>query len=214
MTARFLLVDVDNTLYSRACGIIERVDARIDSYLVERLGIARAEVAARRARLRSAHGTTLRGLMHEDGVDPDDYLRFVHTFDLGDVLVPTPALQAMLLRIPLAKVSVTNGPSAHAHAVLDRLGVRDCFVRVYALEQLRYVPKPLPAAFETVLGDLAAEPAECILVEDSPANVAAASSLGIRTVHVTEGDPPAPDAEVAIESILELEAALARLPVR
>jgi len=211
MPARFLLVDVDNTLYSRAYGVIERVDALIDCFLVERLGITPAEVGAVRGELRRVHGTTLRGLMHERAIDADEYLRFVHCFDVAEILAPDPALQAMLARIPLPKVSMTNAPTAHAHAVLDRLGVRDCFLRVYALEQLDYVPKPLPEAFATVLEDLAAAPADCILVEDSPPNLATARALGMRTVHVAEGAASAPGAEVTIGSILELEAALARL---
>ena len=213
MAPRFLLLDVDNTLYPRARGIVERVDALINRYLAERMRTPTAEVATLRHDLRQAHGTTLRGLMHRHGIDPDDYLRFVHAIDLGGLLAPDPALRAMLGRIPLPKVAVTNGSSAHAHAVLDHLRVGDRFLRVYALEQMAYVPKPFPEAYQAVLADLPAHPGECILVEDSTPNLTTARQLGMYTVHVHDGQPPHPGAHVAIGSILELEEALACLAV-
>src|SRR5207244_452524 len=119
-----LLLDVDNTLYSRRCGIVPRIDVLIDRFCIERVGFAPAEVGTLRRALRAEHGTTLRGLMHGHGVDPDDYLAFVHAIDVTDVLRLDEALRAMLARIPLPKVAVTNASTAHAHAVLDCLGVR------------------------------------------------------------------------------------------
>ena len=206
-----LLLDVDNTLYARSCGIVDRIDALIDRYLVERMQIDADEVRARRRALRAAHGTTLRGLMLDHGIDPDDYLAFVHAIDVSAILSLDAALAAMLRRIPLPKVAVTNGSRAHASAVLDCLGVRALFQRVYALEELAYVPKPFPAAFQAVLDDLPARAAACILVEDSLPNLETARRLGMRTVYVGE-EAPGDTADVTIASILELETALARLP--
>jgi len=211
MVLRFLLLDVDNTLYARSCGIVERIDRQIDAYVVERVGIAPAAVAPLRATLRRDHGTTLRGLMHRHAIDPDDYLRFVHAVELADVLRADPVLAAMLARIRLPKVAVTNASTSHARAVLGHLGIDHHFQRVYALEQMGYVPKPAPEAFARVLADLPATAAECVLVEDSGPNLASARRLGMRTVHVHDGEPRHPDAELGIGSILHLEDALASL---
>lgn len=211
MPRQFLLLDVDNTLYAPSCGVIERVDALINQYLVEHVGIAAAEVDAIRRRLWSDYGTTLHGLMHRHGIDPDDYLRFVHAVELADCVPSDPALGAMLARIPLLKVAVTNGSAAHARGVLDCLGVREVFFRVYGLERLAFVPKPYVQAYQTVLLDLHAHGRDCILVEDRAVNLRAARQLGMRTVHVAEGGTPAPEADVSIGSVLELEAALGAL---
>jgi len=211
MPRQFLLLDVDNTLYPPSCGVIERVDALINRYLVERVGIDAAEVDAIRRRLWTDYGTTLHGLMHRRGIDPADYLAFVHAVELADVLAGDPALGAMLRRLPLLKVAVTNGSAAHARAVLERLGVRDLFFRIYDLERLDYVPKPYLQAYQTVLTDLHARGSDCVLVEDRGANLRAAHQLGMGTVHVADGAPAVPEADVAIASILELEAALGSL---
>ena len=142
MGRSFLLLDVDNTLYAPSCGVIDRVDVLINRYLVERVGVDAAEVDTIRRRLWTDYGTTLHGLMYRHGIDPDDYLRFVHDVELGDVLAADPALATILARIPMLKVAVTNGSAAHARGVLDCLGVRDLFFRVYGLERLAFVPKP------------------------------------------------------------------------
>ena len=211
MAPQFLLLDVDNTLYARSHGVVDLVDGLINRYLAERVGIPQHEVDEARRGLWSEYGTTLYGLMHRTGIDPDDYLRFVHDIDHAALLRPDPALAAMLARIPLLKVAVTNGSLEHAQAVLDCLGVRHLFFRLFALERLHYVPKPYVHAYQTVLTDLHARGGDCVLVEDSAKNLRTARQLGIRTVHVADGTPAAAEADVSIASILELEAALAQL---
>src|SRR5438128_9977134 len=136
MSRSLLLLDVDDTLYPPGRGVVERVDALINRYLVERVGIDPSQVDGIRRRLWSDYGTTLHGLMHSRGIDPDDYLRFVHAIDLDDLLVADTTLQAMLGRIPLLKVAVSNGSAAHARGVLARLGVRPLFFRLYGLDRV------------------------------------------------------------------------------
>ena len=211
MTRPFLLLDVDNTLYAPTCGVVDRVDGLINRYLTERVGIAPDEVDGIRRRLWSDYGTTLHGLMYRHGIDPDDYLRFVHDVELGDVLAADPALATMLARIPMLKVAVTNGSAAHARGVLDCLGVRGLFFRVYGLERLAFVPKPYVQAYHLVLADLHAHGRDCVFVEDRAVNLRAARQLGMGTVHVRDGGAPAPDADVSVASILDLESALAEL---
>jgi putative hydrolase of the HAD superfamily len=211
MSRSLLLLDIDNTLYPPTRGVIERVDALINRYLIERVGIDEAEVDAIRRRLWSDYGTTLHGLMHRRGIDAHDYLRFVHAIELGELLGDDPALRAVLARIPLLKVAVTNGSAAHAHGVLQCLGVRALFFRVYGLERLDFVPKPYVQAYQLVLADLHALGSDCILVEDRAINLRAARQLGMLTVHIADGGPPAPEADVSIASVLDLERALAAL---
>src|SRR5205809_4048724 len=142
MSPSLLLLDVDNTLYPPSRGVVERVDALINRYLVERVGIDAAEVDGIRRRLWSDYGTTLHGLIHRRGIDPADYLRFVHAIELGELLAADPALAVMLGRIPLLKVAVTNGSPAHARSALGCLGVRPLCFRISGSERPASVPNP------------------------------------------------------------------------
>lgn len=205
---QFLLLDVDNTLYTRSCGVVDRIDARINRYLVERVGITADEVDGIRTRLWSQFGTTLHGLQRQANVDPADYSRYVHDIDHAALLSAQPDLRAMLARIPINKVAVTNGPHRHASTVLDCLGVRDLFLGVFGVERLDFLPKPYVHAYQTVLTQLHTTGHDCILVEDTVGNLHAARQLGMQTVYVSDGGPPSDAADTSIGSILELEAAL------
>jgi putative hydrolase of the HAD superfamily len=198
-----LFFDLDDTLYPRTAGVVPRVDRRINRFLEERVGIAAGEVDETRRRYWREHGTTLRGLMLHHAVDPDEYLAFVHDVDLDDVLAPDAALAALLEALPGRKAVFTNGSRRHAERVLARLGVSAAFVAVYALEDLGYVPKPFPTAYETVLRLAAVEAATATMLDDNPLNLPPAKAIGMRTIGVGEG--PFPDgADVVVATIHEI----------
>jgi putative hydrolase of the HAD superfamily len=204
-----VIFDLDNTLYPPSRGVVERVDDRINRFMVERLGMRPDVAGALRARYRDQHGTTLNGLMLHHDVDADDYLDDVHTIAVEELLETDPALDAMLTAIPQRKIVFTNGSAAHAERVLACLGVRAHFSDVFSLERVAYVPKPARAAFETVLEHLGVRAADCAFLDDRADNLATARALGMRTILVGDGGADADD--VAIASILDLPALLARL---
>jgi putative hydrolase of the HAD superfamily len=202
-----LLFDLDNTLYAPTCGIVERVHALITAFMVARLGMTAAEADALRARYREELGTTLNGLMRDHAVSPDEYLAWVHAIDIEELLGPDAALLAMLRALPHEKLVFTNGSSAHAERILACLGVRECFVDVYSLERVAYVPKPQRAAFESVLRALAVPAAHCLLIDDRVDNLRTAGALGMHTLLVGDAEVPT-GVEAAVPSVLELPAVL------
>jgi len=202
----FLLLDLDETLYAPECGVLRRVDERINAYLRERVGVPRGEVDAVRSALRRAHGTTLRGLVLRHAVDQDEYLRFVHDLDLSDLLAPDPALRALLGRLPPRKVVFTNAPRLHARQVLRLLQVEEAFHDVVALEDLGYLPKPDPASYRQVLTRIGAAARACCLVDDTRANLLPASALGMRTVWKAKEAQSCDTVHHAIVELHELEA--------
>lgn len=179
-----LIFDLDNTLYAPHLGVVQRVNARIDLFIREHLGLVGADVDTLRERYRREHGTTLHGLMLHHRIEPDVYLAAVHAIELDDVLAPDPMLRAMLNRLPYEKIVFTNGSAAHAARVLHRLAIRECFATVFSLDSIDYVPKPRPAAFRTVLDALGTEAEQCMFIDDDPKNLATAHALGMRTVLV------------------------------
>ena len=66
------------------------------------------------------YGTTLRGLMENHGLVPEEFLDYVHNIDVSPV-PPNPALDDVLHRIDGRKVIFTNGSVTHAENVLDVL---------------------------------------------------------------------------------------------
>ena len=78
MCFKTMLFDLDDTLYPRSSGIWEAIGIRMDRYMVEKLSIPTDTVASERKRLFHAHGTTMRGLVAEYGIDDVDFLAYVH----------------------------------------------------------------------------------------------------------------------------------------
>jgi putative hydrolase of the HAD superfamily len=204
-----LIFDLDNTLYSPECGVVDRVHALITSFMVERLAMTAERADALRARYREELGTTLNGLMRDFAISPDEYLEHVHAIEIEELLRPDPALLTMLQALPHDKIIFTNGSATHAERVLACLGVRECFTDVFSLERVDYVPKPQRAAFESVLRAIDAAPAECLLIDDRVDNLITAHALGMRTLLVGSATVPAASGiELAVPSVLELAGAL------
>ena len=113
------------------------------------------------------HGTTLAGLMDLHGMDPNDFLDFVHDIDLSSV-APNPGLDQSLSRLQGRKIIFTNGPTDHAVRIMDRLSIGHHFDAVFDIVGADYVPKPRPEAYQT-------------LVEPSPLRAALGPSVAATT---------------------------------
>lgn len=189
---------------------MNKIGDRINLFMVERLGIRREEVTARRDAFLKSHGTTLNALRRYYDVDPDDFLAFVHDIDLAEYLRYEPSLDQMLGRLDIRKIIFTNADAPHARRVLSRLGVLRHFESIFDIHFLEFVNKPHQLAYRKVLKEISAQPEECILIEDSLANIIPAGKLGMTTVMVRQGARKN-GAHCQIERILDLEPLLASL---
>ncbi len=183
---RYVLFDVDDTLYHPSTGVLRLLDARIEAYLHQRFGLPEAELVQLRTEYWRKYGTTLGGLLVEHQVDPTEYLAFIHDVPVDTLLQPDPMLDQLLARVRAECVIFSNAAEAHVRRVLQRLGIAPRFRRLFYIENLDYVTKPRAEAFRRVLTTLQTDPATCLFVEDSPANVRAAQEAGMRTVQVGE----------------------------
>ena len=201
MPIRYLIFDLDETLYSRDAGVMQSIRSRIRRYLVEALGYSAEDADALARRYHQEYGTTLQGLLEHRQVDPEHYLAFVHEFSL-DGLPPNPQLDRLLASLPGEKVVFTNADRAHAERVLARLGIRHHFSAIIDVVAAGYRSKPDPATYQTCLQMLGAKPEECVLIEDSARNLVPATQLGMTTILV-DGEPDEA-ADYRVRSILEL----------
>ncbi len=193
-----LLLDLDETLYPRGNGVLDRIDARINAYMRDRIGIPGDQVDAVRNRLRDEHGTTMRGLQAHYDVDVEDYLGIVHRVDLSDLLRPAPELRGLLQRLPGRKAVFTNAPQHHADQVLRLLDLADAFETVLTLEDLALLPKPDPRAYAAATTRLGVRAADCVFVDDTRANLIGARRSGMRTVWLA----PAPTLDDEVHHVI------------
>ncbi len=184
MAYKFILFDLDDTLYPRDDGLMGEVGCRIQTWLCDHLELSWEEAVVLRRKYYHQYGTTLGGLIEEHDVDAHDYLVYVHDIPLEEYIGPKPALRAMLESIPLRRVIYTNATAEYARRVLGVLGVSDHFEDVIGIEDVGLLNKPYQEAYERVLVRLGAWGRECIMVEDSVRNLNPAKALGMTTVLV------------------------------
>jgi len=182
-----IIFDLDNTLYSPKHQLFSLIDVRINRYMQDVVGIPDQEVDGLRRFYWQAYGVTLQGLIRHYGVDPEDYLEYVHDVDVKSRLRPDEVLRTSLQTISQRKVVFTNGSRNHACRVLDSLGVADQFEEIFDIRVASYLPKPFPDPYLKVLDALNLPPQRCVMVEDTVENLRTAKDLGMGTVLVGQG---------------------------
>ena len=175
--------DLDNTLYPHHLNLWGQVDLRIRSYIASFLGIAEDEAFRLQKDYYQRYGTSMRGMMIEHGMKPDDYLEVVHQIDHSPI-EPNPALGAALEKLPGRKLILTNGTRKHADAVMQRLAVHHHFDDVFDIVAAELEPKPSPQTYARFLATHGVDAARSAMFEDLARNLAVPHALGMTTVLV------------------------------
>src|ERR1700757_4699409 len=76
------IFDLDNTLYPESSRFFEQISRRMTEFIAAHLRIDPAAARLRQKALYHKYGTTLRGLMLEEGIAPEAFLEYVHDIDL------------------------------------------------------------------------------------------------------------------------------------
>jgi putative hydrolase of the HAD superfamily len=204
----FILFDLDNTLYLPEHELFTLVDQRIISYMVEVVGIPREDVDDLRRSYWQRYGLTMRGLMRHHGIDPEDYLAYVHDVDVAGRLRPDPELRRALQALPLRRVIFTNSSFDHSERVLNALGLSDTFEEIFDIRVANYLPKPYPEPYRAVLSRIGTSADRCIMVEDSADNLRTAKDLGMGTILVGDTTPHS-FVDVTVQGAVDVPEALA-----
>ncbi len=185
----WLCFDLDNTLYPLSNGLWEAIDQRIQDYVAKTLNLSLDEARRVQKQYWRQYGTTLAGLMAEHGVQPGPYLAYVHNFDVTPYMGPNPGLKALLRALPQHKLIFTNASSQHAHNVLRALEVADFFEYVIGVEEVDYIPKPDPRAYQKCLLLTGVKPTRSMFIDDLIENLKPAKELGMVTALVSPRRP-------------------------
>lgn len=179
--------DLDDTLYPRDSGLWAQIDKRISAYVKKQLLVDDAEITRLRKYYRQTYGGALKGMLVEHQIDADDYLADVHNIDYS-ALKPNPQLAKDISKLPGKKFIFTNGDTAHAMRVLNKIGLNNCFDGIYDVTYTDFVPKPYQQAYDSFIKHFALEPQTTAMFEDNLANLEMCKKLGMTTIFV--GDKP------------------------
>ena len=179
--------DLDNTLYPASCRLFDQMHVRMGDYVMRRFGVEYAEAKRIQKELFYKHGTTLRGLRVEHGEQPEGFLDYVHDIDYSPV-PHSPGLAAAIAALPGRKLIFTNGTTAHARRVMERLGVTALFEGIYDIVDSDHIPKPDRAPYDKFLGLHRVTPGSTAFFEDIARNLEVPHAMGMATVLVTSDE--------------------------
>jgi putative hydrolase of the HAD superfamily len=175
------LFDLDNTLYSPHSNLFPQIHERMGSYLMDYFKIGREAAHDLRYQYFKKYGTTLRGMMAEHAIDPDDFMAYVHDVDLNDI-EPCPKISALFEGLQGRKFIFTNADYRHADRILNHLHLRHHFEAIFDITDGEYVCKPDTAPYEKLLQRYNLKAQECCMIDDMQMNLKAAAELGMTTV--------------------------------
>lgn len=183
-----IIFDLDNTLYPATNTLFPMIHERINRFMRVRAGIPRDQVDVLRRRYWKEYGISMVGLMRHHGVDPEEFLEYVHDVDVEKVLEPNPQLAETLGSLPGIKVVLTNGSLGHALRVLAALGIQEAFADIFDVRVAAYQPKPRPEPYTEVLRLMGFCGIRCAMVEDMALNLKTAKDLGMGTILVGQSN--------------------------
>jgi putative hydrolase of the HAD superfamily len=178
--------DLDNTLYPHHLNLWQQVDERIRDYIANFLRVTPDEAFRVQKDYYRRYGTSMRGLMEEHGLNPDEFLEVVHQIDHSP-LTPNPPLGAAIAQLSGRKLILTNGTRRHAEAVMGRLEIAEHFEDVFDIAAADLEPKPRPSVYDRFLSRHNVDPRKAAIFEDLARNLEVPHALGMTTVLVVPG---------------------------
>lgn len=175
------IFDLDNTLYPRHVDLFKQMNEKMSAYVSRLLDVSEEEAAKVREDYYKAHGTTLRGLMIEHNIHPDEFLEYVHDIDHSWVK-PDPALAKAICSLPGKRFIYTNGTEEHALKVAERLGITDLFDEIFDIVWADLDPKPNRSPYEKLLAQTGINPKRAAMFEDLARNLEVPFDMGMKTV--------------------------------
>lgn len=179
------LFDLDETLHHAGHAVFPRISQRMTEYIVTYLGYEEAQANQLRTHYWRRYGATLGGLVRHHRISADHFLRFTHDMDeLLPWIQRDSRLPHLLRRLPGRKWVFSNGPQHYVEAITEHLGIGQLISACYGMEALDYQPKPRSGGYFRVLRDAGLAAGNCVMVEDTAANLKTAKRLGMRTVWI------------------------------
>ena len=178
------IFDLDNTMYDINLGLFKKISNRITDFIMSKysLDIDQAKNIQKEYYLK--YGLTLRGLIVEKKLEPEEFLDYVHDVEHPE-LKKNDQLISKIRLLEGKKIIFTNATSNHAKKILKILELEHDFDQIIDIKDLEYIPKPDKRSYKKLLECLNLNKEnldKTIFFEDTVKNLIPAKELGITTV--------------------------------
>ena len=180
------IFDLDNTLYSADSGIFQQVHQLMGEFISKNLSMDMSEAKKLQSKYYKQHGTTLRGLMDNHGIDPDHFLDEVHRLDYS-IVGSNKILNEELYKLEGRKIIYTNANKKHVIDVLDRIDLTNFFDEIFDIKMANYIPKPELKPYEEIINLFNIKPESSAMFDDIAKNLVPAKKVNFTSVWIDAG---------------------------
>ena len=180
------IFDLDNTLYPADSGIFQQVHRLMGEFISNNLNMEISEAKKLQSKYYKQHGTTLRGMMDNHGVDPDYFLDEVHRLDYS-IVGPNQLLNDELEKLEGRKIIYTNANEKHVLDVLKRINLSDYFDEIFDIKLANYIPKPEIKPYEQIIELFKIDASSSAMFDDIAKNLVPAKKVGFTPVWIDAG---------------------------
>ena len=180
------IFDLDNTLYSAESGIFQQVHILMGEFVSKKLNLDIKKAKEIQTKYFIKHGTTLRGLMDNHNVNPDEFLEEVHNLDYS-IVKPNKKLNSELDRLKGRKIIYTNANKKHADEILSRLELTNAFDHIFDIKLANYVPKPEIEPYKEIINKYNINSSSSVMFDDIAKNLVPAKNVGFTSVWIDIG---------------------------
>lgn len=186
---RLWLFDMDDTLFNASAGMFDAIHRKMESFIAEKLDLTIDAAAKVQNDYWKQYGATFLGLERHKGIAPEEFFDATHSFNLAPFVKThrgSESIREMLAKLPGKKIVITNGPRVYAEGVIACLKLQGVFDDVISANDMKRLGawrcKPNRTLLATACAQMGVAPELTTIIEDSPANLKAAKSLGMMTV--------------------------------
>ena len=177
---KYWIFDLDNVCYAGQTKVFSEVDKKMSVFIAKKLNVDVVQAKKIQKKYFYEYGTTLAGLMKNEGIDPYSFLEFVHDIDIS-WLPKDIKLKEELMKLKEKKYIFSNGSHAHINNVTKQLGINGLFDDAHDIVDSEFVPKPHIDAYKKMIKKFNIDPKKSIFIEDIAHNLEAAKDLGMKT---------------------------------
>ena len=180
------IFDLDNTLYSADSGIFQQVHKLMGEFISKNLHLDMVDAKKLQSKYYKQHGTTLRGMMDNHGIDPDYFLDEVHKLDYS-IVGPNNILNEELYKLEGRKIIYTNANKKHTLDVLERINLTNFFDEIFDIKMANYIPKPELKPYEQLINLFKIDPSTSAMFDDIAKNLVPAKKVNFTSVWIDAG---------------------------
>ena len=180
------IFDLDNTLYSADSGIFQQVHKLMGEFISKNLHLDMVDAKKLQSKYYKQHGTTLRGMMDNHGIDPDYFLDEVHKLDYS-IVGPNNILNEELYKLEGRKIIYTNANKKHTLDVLERINLTNFFDEIFDIKMANYIPKPELKPYGQLINSFKIDPSASAMFDDIAKNLVPAKKVNFTSVWIDAG---------------------------